>query len=647
MCGISGVLSAQPITPADVASCDAMSAALFHRGPDGQGRFSAANVLLDSRRLSIIDVAGGAQPLYNEDRTLVLVANGEIYNYRELTQELEGRGHVFRTQSDCETILHLYEELGDACVQRLRGMFAFALWDETRGRALIVRDRMGEKPLYLHERPNAIAFASELRALVRSGLLSGALDYGAIHQYFHYHFVPEPRTPLADVRKLDAGHLLVVETRPWRVTAARWWDLEAAPPLESDPARTVRALFDEIAPLVVRSDVPVGVALSGGLDSSTVAALAAPVCPELQAFTVGYEGRPACDERQEAAAFAKELGIPLHEIELRTADVADDFAALCGANDDPIADISGYGYWAVMRLARAHNVPVMMMGQGADELFWGYGWPQEGLRQTLRKQRSIDRGRFSLAEYVHFSAPPALSPFGLRKWWRNRLGWAPGLRERTRDMESPAGQFVSYDIEPHFQQALATMPLVYGGAMPDPRAERPQALFTFASRPDRPDIRVTRLMTDLYLRSNGIAQGDRLGMESSVELRLPFVDYRLVETVVGLRKAHADWELSGKKWMHDAVTDLLPASVRNRPKRGFEPPYDAWLTAILQRHGADLRDGALVRAGVLTATGAATLAAQSTWNPTWGYQPFAALVLEHWLRGLHASGLPERGATTS
>jgi len=638
MCGISGRLSAAPLTAADHTACAAMARALVHRGPDGDGTLRDAQVRLDNRRLSIIDAAGGWQPLYNEDRSIGVVANGEIYNARELATELTARGHVLRTGSDIEVIAHLYEELGDDCVHRLRGMFAFALWDATRQRALIVRDRMGEKPLYVHEGQGTLTFASELRALVRSGAPSGALDYEAIDHYFHFLWVPEPRTPLADVRKLDAGHRMVVELAPWRVTTSRWWNLEDATPLEADPATTVRGMLQEIAPLVVRSDVPVGVALSGGLDSSTVAALAAPQCPGLVAFSVGYEGRPPCDERADAARFAADLKIPLIEIECRTADVVESFPQLCRATDDPIADISGYGYWAVMQNAREQQVPVLLMGQGGDELFWGYRWPQEGLRQTLRKQQSLARGHFSLNDYVRFEPPPRLSPWGLRKWWQRRFGWADGLAERARDMQSPAGQFVSYDLNQHFQQARAVMPQVYGAAMQGERGPAEQ-WFTFDAIPDRVDMGVTSLMTNLYLRENGITQGDRLGMHASVEVRLPLVDYRLVETVIGLRKSHPDWQLPPKTWMREAVRGLLPDYVLSRQKRGFEPPYDAWLGGLTARYGSSLRDGALVRAGILSAAGAATLAAQTSWNATWGYQPFAALVLEQWLRGMIDEGL--------
>jgi asparagine synthase (glutamine-hydrolysing) len=638
MCGISGRLSATPLSAADRAACDAMAEALTHRGPDGAGRIEAPHLRLDNRRLSIIDVHGGWQPLYNEDRTIAVVANGEIYNYRELAAELTARGHQLRTVSDIEVIAHLYEELGDDCVHRLRGMFAFALWDATRQRALIVRDRMGEKPLYVHERDGCLTFASELRALVRSGAPSGALDHEAIDHYFHFMWVPEPRTPLADVRKLDAGHRVVVELSPWRVTTSRWWNLEDAPPLDADPATTVRAMLEEIAPLVVRSDVPVGVALSGGLDSSTVAALAAPHCPGLMAFSVGYEGRPPCDERADAARFAADLRIPLTEIECRTTDVVESFPQVCRAKDDPIADISGYGYWALMQKAREQQVPVLLMGQGGDELFWGYDFAQEGLRQTLRKQRALQQGHFALRDYVRFEPPPRLSPWGLRKWWRRRFGWADGLAERARDMQSPPGQFVSYDLNQHFQQARAVMRAVYGRAMQGVRAPAEQ-WFTFDPTPACADIRTTSLMTDLYLREDGIAQGDRLGMSASVEVRLPLVDHRLVECVIGLRKLRPDGALPAKQWIRDAVRGLVPDYVLARTKRGFEPPYDAWLTGLTARYSDSLRDGALVQAGILSPEGAAMLADQRDWNADWGYQPFAALVLEEWLRGMIDAGL--------
>ncbi|MGB8507357.1 MAG: hypothetical protein WCD76_03050, partial [Pyrinomonadaceae bacterium] len=261
MCGISGIVSRQKVTPEEVSRVAAMSRALIHRGPDGAGEFRAQHVAFAARRLSIIDLEGGAQPLYNEDRSLALVANGEIYNHVELRRRLEALGHRFATGSDCESILHAYAEYGADCVRHLRGMFAFAIWDEARGRVLLARDAMGEKPLYLYERDGSLVFASEMKALLRSGRVPFELDPAAVNLYFHYQYVPEPRTAIKGVRKLNAAHLLVIDVEPWRVEERCYWRMEDAPPIEGDAPALIRDELETVSELVTRADVPVGVAL--------------------------------------------------------------------------------------------------------------------------------------------------------------------------------------------------------------------------------------------------------------------------------------------------------------------------------------------------------------------------------------------------
>ena len=384
MCGIAGIIGAQPLSSAQYDQVLRMSNSLTHRGPDGDGVFLGSHTILAMRRLSIIDLAGGWQPLYNEDKSLALIANGEIYNFIELRARLESEGHRFRSNSDIEVIVHLYEEYGEQCVHHLRGMFVFALWDERRKRLFVARDRMGEKPLYLYERDKALYFASELKALLRSGVVDFQLDPSAVYQYFHFQYVPEPMTPIKDIRKLPAATCLTICADPWSVTESVYWRMEDAPQLDGDPVATIRTELERVSELVVRSDVPVGVALSGGLDSGALAALVARTNPgRLTAFTVGYDGRPRYDERRDAQAVADYLSIPLHEVEIKTDDMVNAFPSLVFRTDDPIADIAGYGYDTVMNTARAHGVPVMISGQGGDELFWGYPWMTEALNQTI------------------------------------------------------------------------------------------------------------------------------------------------------------------------------------------------------------------------------------------------------------------------
>jgi asparagine synthase (glutamine-hydrolysing) len=638
MCGITGIITQAPMTPADLASVRTCNSHLTHRGPDGAGEFQGEHVMLAMRRLSIIDLTGGWQPLYNEDRSLALVANGEIYNFVELRERLESLGHSFRTNSDCETILHLYEEHGLDCVTHLRGMFAFALWDANRKRLMLARDRMGEKPLYLYETEGRLLFASEMKALLASGLVPFELDPTAVNLYFHYQYVPEPLTPLKGVRKLDAACFLTVELEPWQVKEHRYWRMEDAPPIEGDPATLIREQLETVSTIVIRSDVPVGIALSGGLDSSAIAALAARKYPgTMHAFSVGYPGNLRNDERPDARAFADHLRMPFHDVEVTTSDMLSFFPELVYLRDDPIADIAGFGYYSVMRLAREHNVPVLLQGQGGDELFWGYSWVRDAARQTARKFRLRGRTPISvLPHYLKLSLPTGVSRYELWQWARQGSGLRPGWQSFRRDRGTPANQFVFYDSTPEFCLAANRLKSLYTQAFNEQLNGTPAAkLFTPEQPIENTEVAITKLICDTYLRENGITQGDRLSMASSIELRLPFLDHRLVEVVIGLRKARSDVNETPKARLNAAIADLLPEWVVNRPKRGFTPPVHEWHNELLRKYGDSLSDGFLVSNGVLNQAGAQML--RKAWLPFDELAPLSlgALVLEHWCRRMH------------
>ena len=640
MCGIAGIISKEPVQPEHAGQVERMNKAMLHRGPDGAGEFSSRHVALAHRRLSIIDLSHGQQPLYNEDSSLVLIANGEIYNFIELRSQLQARGHKFKTGSDCEVILHLYEEKGLDCVQQLRGMFAFALWDTQRQRLFLARDRMGEKPLYLCEREGQLYFASELKALLSMGIIPFQLDPHAIDCYFHYQYVPEPMTPIKGIRKLPPATVMTIGINPWRVEERCYWRMEDAPPLEGDPAKLIRAELETISELVIRSDVPVGIALSGGLDSSAIAALAVKKYPgSMHAFSVGYSGRPFYDERAGAKALADHLSMPFHEVEISTGDMVDGFSELIGWRDDPIADISGYGYYAVMRAAREHNVPVMLQGQGGDELFWGYPWVREAARQSFRKSSLGATGMPKFGDYFKVNlSPEAWSKRGLWNWGTSLAGLRSSWNEFQRDRVSPRERAIFYDLTPDFPMAQRTISHCY-----EPRFRESLGMsnaydpFTLPLPWPCPDILITKLICQTYLLENGIAQGDQLSMANSIELRLPLVDYRLIETVIGLRKAQSDQRLPPKNWFKAAIKDILPDWVINRPKQGFRPPVKEWHRALFAQYGSQLENGFLTQAGVLTPQSARTFA-EGPFTPG-AIVPlsFKALVLELWCRRFNSS----------
>ncbi len=634
MCGISGIIGKHPLTDELLQRVAGMNSAMVHRGPDGSGEYQDMHLALAMRRLSIIDLAGGWQPLYNEDRSLVLIANAEIYNFVELRKRLQALGHDFFTGSDCETILHLYEEYGIGCVHHLRGMFAFALWDTEHQRLLLARDRMGEKPLYLFEREGQLLFASEMKALLRSGLIPFELDPVAVDLYFHYQYVPEPATPIKGVRKLDAAHILTVDVDPWQVEETCYWRMEDAPPLEGDPAELIRAELETISQLAIRSDVPVGVALSGGLDSSAVAALAVRKYPDtMHAFSVGYPGHPPNDERADAQALAEYLDMPFHDVELATDDMVAFFPELICWRDDPIADISGYGYYAVMKLAREHNVPVILQGQGGDELFWGYPWVRRAVKQSMQKAALWSKGWKALPHYLQFEPPEGPGPQHVQRWLADGFGLWSGWKRFLCHKAGPMEQMVFYDLTPDFRMACQGAKGLYTSEFVELLdSARPTDLFTYSQPWPRVDVRMTRLISEIYLRENGITQADRLSMASSVEMRLPLVDHCLVETVIGLRKAQTDHNLPQKYWLKEALKDLLPDWVINRPKKGFAPPVRQWHEALFEAYGEQLDGGYLVKAGILNSESGRRLCAAPFPKGAVAPLSFKALVLEFWCR---------------
>ena len=643
MCGISGIIQKDALSLDDRATVDRINSLLIHRGPDGQGVFESDRAMLAMRRLSIIDLSTGWQPLYNEDRSLALVCNGEIYNFIELRQELKARGHTFTTHhNDCETILHLYEEYGDDCVQHLRGMFAFALWDSRKRRVLLARDRMGEKPLYLATFPGRIVFASELKALVGAGVVPFQLDPTSIDLYFHYGYVPEPRAAVLGVRKLPAAHVLSIEVDHWKVEQRCYWRMLDAPPIDADPAATIRAELERVSEMVVRSDVPVGVALSGGLDSSVIAALAARKYPgKMEAISIGYPGRPRQDERRDAQELATHLGLPFHEVELSDELMIESLPRIMHERDDPIGDLSGSAYYFVLKRAREMGVPVMLSGHGGDELFWGYGWVRHAVLATERKLRTLS-GATGLGDYLQLQRPPKSYTGGLR-WLKSLAGLRTGWQQYRRDRLNPGERMVFYDLEPPFREAEQNVRALYESRWSDGiDSSARYAPFTISQPWPQIDLTMTRLICETYMLENGLAQGDRLSMASSVELRLPLVDYRLVETVIGLRKAHRDIDLGPKRWLRDAVAGLVPEFVLKRPKRGFSPPWRIWARSLSEAYGHDLRDGFLVQEGVFSKAGAAS-AADNISPGAFGVHRISserAVLLELWCRAMRDAAKP-------
>jgi len=634
MCGIFGIVRPSGLSAADLWSVRRIADAMVHRGPDGEGFHVSPAAAVGMRRLSIIDPATGWQPLYNEDQSIAVVANGEIYNHVELRDALLRRGHSFRTGSDCETIAHLYEDFGDDCVAHLRGMFAFAVLDLHQRRMLLVRDRMGEKPLFVVERDDHLAFCSELNGLCGAGVIEPVLDLDSIREYFFWGFIPEPSTPFMGVRKLPAGARLSIDLRSGESRQSTYWALAGAPPLSGDPVEIVRAELATMSKMVMRSDRPVAVGLSAGIDSSAIAVFAKRYADQdVGCISIGYEGRVFQDESGLAADFAHQIGLRHFRIELETGSIVRDFPEVCLRRDEPISDIAGSSIFALARASRELGFPVLFSGLGGDELFWGYKWHRQCVRQSEILRRA-DCGHAGLGGYLSLRRPP-VSWVGMLQWISDGGGLLSGLRRRTQDLRYPRDQVHFWDMTIEYRHAQQALPGLAGPRLASSSAD-PGRHFRGSHLWSDLGVSLTDLICSTYLRSNGLCQTDRLFMAQSVESRVPFTDAKLAEVVIGLRKSRPDHELPPKAWLKLALSGTVPEEVMRRRKRGFTPPWRSWTRELMRAYGDELADGLLVREGVLDRAGAERLrkGVDGLGRPI--PLAFPSLVLEQWFRGVRA-----------
>lgn len=553
MCGICGAvqLGGAPREVLAVETLERMTDLMSHRGPDDRGTYVAPGVAFGVRRLSIVDVEEGHQPLSSEDRSVWAIQNGELFNHLAVRRELEQQGHRFRTRCDTEILPHLYEQHGDRFPELLRGMFGLALWDDRKRRAVIVRDRLGIKPLYYAVCGDLLVFASELKSLLASGLVGGALDYEAIDAYLTLGFFPTPATPLAGVSKLQPGHRLVVERGTvrtesyWRYPAPNVSSESASP---EEWAERLLEELEESVKLRLMSDVPLGAMLSGGLDSSLIVALMARNMTEpVKTFSVGFAEAAGGNELNEARLVAAQLGCEHHELELSFHSHEVDLANLVWHLDEPLADLSSLGFLALSGLASEH-VTVALSGQGADELFGGY-----------RKHRAAAiAGRWRRVPWV------------LRRPAELAAGRGPGrIRRASRTLAAgdPATRLLamSGNIDPALRQRLVRGPL----AELDGLAARRAISARIDGVTDDPLPVTLYLDAQLGLVDDMLHYFDRASMAHSLEVRVPFLDHHLVEFAAGVPAQQKIQGTTTKAILKRTARGLVPDSIIDKPKIGF------------------------------------------------------------------------------
>ncbi len=586
MCGILGRFYRQPAHRSPFTKHDL--ATLAHRGPDGSGVYTDPHIQFGHTRLAIIDLTeGGHQPMTYEDGRYVITYNGEIYNYLELREELEAKGERFVSRSDTEVLLAAYKVWGRECVSHFRGMFAFVLWDERDKSLFLARDRCGEKPLFYYRDHQCLAFASELKGLLPLLISRPALDPSIVDMYLHYQYAPEPFTLLQGVHKVPAGHTLMVSLDNWFAEPVRYWSVEEPTKMSGLPTdtpgilRCIREGLEEAVKLTLRSDVPVGVALSGGIDSGAIAALAQKHSSEpIHAFSVGYPGRPLYDEREQARSLAEQLGMIVHEVELPVDSFVEFFPRLVRIMDEPIADPAAFGHYSVPKAANDLGIKVLLNGLGGDELFWGYPW----VTQTVITNRVLATSplRNAVTRLI------ATVSIGAQQFL-NRL-----ISPR------PIHQLHFYEAEANFKDAFRAKHTVYGPSMRAISEQNPFRPTDVGPRNvEQMPAAVIRMLFDTWLVSNCLSLGDRVSMGVGVETRLPFLDVGLIELVMALRSKQSDHLLGQKAWLRMALKGVLPEEVLARPKAGFRPPVQDWLVSVITRYGNRLCSGNLTKAGVL------------------------------------------------
>jgi len=579
MCGICGFVDGRGLDAGAPALLRAMTDVIVHRGPDDDGYYLDGQAALGMRRLSIIDLVTGKQPIANEDKTVWVVYNGEIFNFPALKKDLLARGHAFSTNADTEVIVHLYEDLGDDFVHKLNGMFAIALWDFKRKRLVLVRDRLGIKPLHVAEDRGRLYFASEIKSLLRAPLARD-IDFEAMGQYLAFEYIPAPKSIFRGIRKLLPGQILTFEGG--RTDIRTYWDVRFAGPKavdrrsEEDIAEEVAVRLKESVRMRLLSDVPLGVFLSGGIDSSSVTALMSEVAAgAVQTYSIGFREK-TFDELDAARLVARRFGTDHHEFVVAPKEVRELLPVLMGYLDEPLADASVIPTYVISRLARQF-VTVALAGDGGDELFGGY---------DTYKAYKVAR---------HYRKVPSLVRRGLVRPAVRRLR-ASGKR---LSFEFKAKKFIA---GAEYPPEVANV-IWWGAYTPDLRAKllSPDVREKIAEDPYAPIAfhaanageaagldRISYLDLKLYLQDDLLVKVDRMSMANSLEIRVPFLDYTFVEFAAGIPHRLKLKGLTSKHILKRALASRLPPEILHKKKIGFDIPLGIWIREDLRAFTLDI-----------------------------------------------------------
>lgn len=626
MCGICGKLNFNDELPADPGTIQAMSNAIAHRGPDDEGQYVSGPVGLGFRRLSVIDLKTGHQPISNEDGTIWLEFNGEIYNYQDLRKELLAKGHVFRTQTDTEVIVHLYEELGEQLVDQLRGMFAIALWDSRRKTLLLARDRLGIKPLYYGLSPGSIVFGSEIKAILADPSIDRELEPTIIDRFLSFYYTPGEQTPFKHIHKLAPGHYLTVKNGQLKIS--QYWDLHFSAAFERRDLEKAEEelvdLLDEAVGLHMISDVPVGLLLSGGIDSTAMLSFATgKTARPITSYTVGFSNPGIEDERPYAQLAARRYGVEHYDMTITARDFVDFLPRYVWHMEEMVCEPPAVALFYVSKLAK-QNVKVLISGEGGDEAFAGYGnyrnllWlesfkravgPWKGLAANLQRILRLRRAE----RYVALMNTPFSSYYYSRT--------------------SNPFTFFNQTSNPVYSSRFVKT------------VDKGQSLAA-VRRYNQNDVSYDQLSKMLYvdtktwLPDDLLVKADKMTMANSIELRVPFLDHRVMEFSASLP---SDFKVRGTTTKYIAKRALrrrVPREILQRKKAGFPVPYESWLRKDLRSWTRDLllSQRAMER-GYFDRRGVENLLSENENTGRYSKEVFCLAVVELWHRIFSESSL--------
>ncbi len=595
MCGIAGIIDLSSTPERDLI--ESMCRIMKHRGPDGEGYFIRDEAALGHRRLSIIDLEGGTQPMCNEDGSVWITFNGEIYNFPELRDQLIARGHIFKTKSDTETIIHAYEEYGVRCIGKLRGMFAFGLWDERKKMLFIARDRLGKKPVYYFNNGKRFVFASELKAILQDKKIDREMDLRALADYLTYNYIPFPSTIFKGIYKLPPGHFMTVEVElkpvesglkineqaqladmaKFNVTIKQYWDVEYNPDYsltEDDWVNALREKLKEAVRLRLISDVPLGAFLSGGIDSSTIVAFMSMVQnTPVKTFSIGFK-EEAFSEIKYAREVAKQFGTEHHEMIIEP-DALEVLPLLAWEFDEPFADSSAIPTYYVSKMARQH-VTVILSGDGGDETFAGY----------RRYLWANDMHRYdwlpAALKKILFGIPAVLLPEGLKG-----KGMLTHLSKDPFERYAGLNTFSDFNYLKNLlsRDVLEEIRVNYNGNRPDYMVLKK---YYDACKSDDYLTKIQYVDTKTYLAEDILTKVDRASMLCSLETRAPLLDHEVVELAARIPSSLKIGNSETKHILKMAMKDLLPNEILFRKKMGFGVPLVHWFKKDLAEHARDI-----------------------------------------------------------